>query len=158
MENKVQIARTPIMLNDHDIIVIHLFSKSDCFDDLWMMDLWNHMLESGDRHEKAAVQFVAQLKDHWCVAFLEALIRECFKEAMSDQAAGNLNWQRKLLDELHSIMKGDIEADTEKEKWEKIIARYNEQFKFEKAIYPESNTDSHFSKWLQEHFKAPEFK
>lgn len=159
VKEKEKIARAPIMLNDRDVIVIQLFHRDNDFEDLWMTDYWNHMVESADRHSQAAEQFVSQLKGHWCIAFMEALIKECFKESMHDTGAGNFEWQRELIQDLTKLMGFPIVADNEPEKWNKIIEKYNEQTRFEKMITnTKANTQEHFQKWLQDNFKAPELK
>jgi hypothetical protein len=58
------------------------------------------MEENYDLHEKAAKQFVAQLKDHWCVLFMEHLMKEIFKETRTDTGAFTKEHGEKLINEL----------------------------------------------------------
>lgn len=68
------IIRRPIQLTRHTVAVIHLFTKTDDFDDLWMMDFWRYMEETYDHNDIAAEQFIEQLQDKWTPAFMMSLI------------------------------------------------------------------------------------
>lgn len=66
------VRRKPIMLNEHTVALISLFTKgTDNLDDCWSYDAvieWYHQ----DK-DSAARQFVEQLEDHWSPAFMMAL-------------------------------------------------------------------------------------
>lgn len=73
--------RRPIQLDQHTIAVLHIFDKTDDFDDLWMGESDNYEIERLNQIVRgAAKQFIAQLKDRACMAFLESLMLELDKE------------------------------------------------------------------------------
>ena len=76
------IHRRPIQLNSNTIAVIQLFHKDseNFFDDMWMTDSDNYMIDSIQMHKKAAKQFISQLKGHWTPHFMESLMVEIDKE------------------------------------------------------------------------------
>ncbi len=157
-EEREKISRAPIVLSNHTVMVIHLFERSDEFEDFWINEYGMGFNEYMNSHRSAAVQFVAQLKDRWCIAFMEELIKECFKASMEDAGAGHFEWQRELISDLTKLIGFPIEADNETEKWDMIIEKYNVQQKWEKKFHPENLTPDHLTEWLKTNFKAPELK
>jgi len=104
MNEKKKIRRTPIVLSKNTIAMIHIFEKYDDMDDLWMYDLSKYAEENYEQYEKAAKQFISQLKEHWCVLFMEHLIKESFKQMVEeDRSAFTEENAKKLLNELKEI-------------------------------------------------------
>ena len=62
--------RTPILLNHNAIALIHIFTKYDELEDMWLTDIEEYMDKNYDGYEHAAQQFVAQLEGQWCRKFM----------------------------------------------------------------------------------------
>jgi hypothetical protein len=105
MESKEKkIRRAPIIINKNAVALIHIFEKYDDFDDMWMSDFGQYVEENFEEHEKAAEQFIFQLKDEWCVAFMEKLIEVAFKTMLEeDSNAFTKEKAQKLIDKLQEI-------------------------------------------------------
>jgi len=71
------VKRFPIILNNHSIAVIHIFTRHDCLEDLWMSDCFHRNIGI---QEQAAQQMIDQLQDWWTPAFLVALRGAITKE------------------------------------------------------------------------------
>jgi len=71
------VKRFPIILNNHAIAVIHIFTRHDCLEDLWMSDCFHGNIGI---QEQAAQQMIDQLQDWWTPAFLMELRRAITKE------------------------------------------------------------------------------
>lgn len=74
---KKQVRRTPIVLNKNTIAMLHIFTKLDNLEDMFFQDFEPYIEENYQQHKKAANELMNQLEDHYCTAFLEALIVEC---------------------------------------------------------------------------------
>ena len=72
-------SRYPIKINNHAVAVIHIFTKTDDLEDLWMTDMQSYLEENYNGYQGAAQQFIDQLKDYWNIAFMEALRDEIDK-------------------------------------------------------------------------------
>ena len=70
------ITREPILLNHNTIALLQIFHKTDDIEDMWAWWMEKLQIEHYEVHEKAAKQFVSQLKEHWCIAFMESLKKE----------------------------------------------------------------------------------
>lgn len=64
--------RTPIFFNKNTVAVIHIFTRCDFLEDLWMEDCIA-AISPENPYEQAAQQFVDQFEDHWTPAFLMEL-------------------------------------------------------------------------------------
>lgn len=65
--------RKPIMLDKNTCAMIWLYTRND---ELWdvAVGVYEPYLDMGiDIYKNAAKEFINQLQDRWCVAFLEAL-------------------------------------------------------------------------------------
>jgi len=71
------VKRFPIVLNAYTIAVIHIFTRHDCLEDLWMSDCFHGSIET---QEIAAQQMIDQLQEWWTPAFLIALRKAITKE------------------------------------------------------------------------------
>jgi len=60
----------PIVLNKNTIALIHIFTKYDDIEDLWIWDSEGYEKEYWATFEGAAKQFVEQLKGHWTPDFM----------------------------------------------------------------------------------------
>lgn len=70
------VRRAPILLSAHTVALILIYSRHDHMDDIWTSDVPQYYEDVYNVHEAAAKQFVEQLDGHWCVKFMEALIKE----------------------------------------------------------------------------------
>ena len=72
--------REPIILSDHAVAVINIFTRTNSLEDLWILDVpeWEeeYVKNLRDNHERAAKQFVEQLEGYWTPAFMKALKNE----------------------------------------------------------------------------------
>lgn len=78
------VMRFPIILNKHSVAVIHVFTRHDCIEDMWMSDCIHN-----DQHEwqkQGATQMIEQLGDYWTPAFLMAL-REAITKKLKEYDA-----------------------------------------------------------------------
>jgi len=99
-----EIRRAPIVLNKNTVALIHIFEKYDDLEDMWMHDLDKYMIENYEEHEKAAKQFISQLEGHYCVLFMENLIKEAFKAITKGMPlAFKKEHAEKLINELKEI-------------------------------------------------------
>ncbi len=71
--------RTPIILSPHTVAVVHLFTRHDHLDDLWMTDCDY----DPNNWEQAAKQLIAQFERKVSRSFLKALIAEAQKKLES---------------------------------------------------------------------------
>ena len=69
--------RKPIVLSSHAVALIQIYTRTDDFADIWVSDLDPYMRTID--FEGSAKEFIDQLDDHWCVAFMEALVKEINK-------------------------------------------------------------------------------
>ena len=74
--------RKPIVLGPDVVALIQIYTRTCDFADIWVSDLDPYMRTVD--FEGSAKEFVDQLKDHWCVAFMEALVKE-IKERIKDE-------------------------------------------------------------------------
>jgi hypothetical protein len=66
----VDIERVPILINEHTVALLTLYTKDyDKLDDVWAWDYCN----AHETAQSASKQFLAALEDHWSPAFLMAL-------------------------------------------------------------------------------------
>lgn len=82
-DNTNYIPRSPIVLSHNTIALLHIFEKDNKLSDLWIMDT-DWVLRQD--YKDSAKQFISQLEDHWCDAFLEEMILEMgkmYKESRS---------------------------------------------------------------------------
>jgi len=79
MSNK----RFPIYLNRHTVALIHIFTRPDELEDLWITDypMYNENYE--DVAKNAAKQFIDQLQGRWTPRFLKAL-RDEIEQRLND--------------------------------------------------------------------------
>lgn len=75
-----KITRAPIMIGRHTVVVMHVFTRMDHLEDVWMDEVEPYYKEQQNLYKSAAKQFIDQLEDNWCVAFLEALQKEIEQE------------------------------------------------------------------------------
>ena len=73
--------RTPIVLDKHTVAVLHIFTRTDKFEDLFMDDYIYAKFKDGfmNTFQNSAQQFIDQFEEHSCDAFIEALIKKAFK-------------------------------------------------------------------------------
>ena len=69
--------RFPIIISEHDVLVIHVFSRCDYLEDIWMHDHEGKMIDDYNKFKIAARQLIDQLEDNYCDLFLEELIKAC---------------------------------------------------------------------------------
>ena len=86
---KKQIRRTPIVLNKNTVALLHIFTRHDSMDDIWMHDIAPYIEENYQEHAKSAKELIKQLEDHYSIAFLEALIVECLNRIKSSDKEFN---------------------------------------------------------------------
>lgn len=78
MKNWKDYKRFPIILGPHEVMVIHLFERTDRLEDvLWMEDFEPKWQEDAEMYKRAANQFIDQLEGRYCDLFLEELIKAC---------------------------------------------------------------------------------
>ena len=71
------IIREPIRLSRNCLAIINIFTRYDDIEDVvWLSDIDSYNEKEWDLMDKAAKQFISQLKGHWCVRFLEQLRNE----------------------------------------------------------------------------------
>ena len=75
----MKVDRFPIILNDHSVMVIHMFTRTDYLEDLWMSDFMDTISQQSD----SAKQFLSQLDDHWTPHFLIEL-RKAITERLQE--------------------------------------------------------------------------
>ena len=75
-EDTEYLPREPIHFAPRAVAVIQIFTRLDEWDDLWMTDVPGYQNNSYQQYERAAKQFLSQLKQEYCCAFLEALKKE----------------------------------------------------------------------------------
>jgi len=80
--NADNLKRVPIVMNQHTIVLLHVFTKKDKFEDLWMHDEETVMNANYESHGNAAQQFVSQLEEHWTELFMQNMVKECFKHCI----------------------------------------------------------------------------
>ena len=85
------VRRAPIVLDKNTVAMLHIFEKYDSFDDVWYQDVETYIKENYEQHQKAAEELVNQLEDHWCTAFMEALIIECLKRLQTADSDFKIN-------------------------------------------------------------------
>ena len=68
-----KVKRTPIVINNHAVAVVHIFTRHDHFEDMWMSEIEDCEIETYGQQEKAAEQFIAQLEDQWSITCMKAL-------------------------------------------------------------------------------------
>jgi len=61
----------PILLDKNTVAVIHIFERTDTFDDIFYETDRN--IDKHDTYINAAKEFINQLDDHWCISFLREL-------------------------------------------------------------------------------------
>lgn len=69
--------RKPIVLSPHAIALIQIFDRNDYLEDVWTTDFDEYTTK--EDMESAAKQFIEQLEEQWCEAFMEALRDEINK-------------------------------------------------------------------------------
>lgn len=77
---ELDVQRRPILISDGTVLLLSIFTKprGDRFDDLWT---WDHIQKCATGAD-AALEFVAQLEDHWTPQFLMEL-----RKAISEKLA-----------------------------------------------------------------------
>jgi hypothetical protein len=101
---KKPIKRMPIILGKNTVALLHIFEKYDDLEDMWMSEFGQYVEENFEEHEEAAKQFIAQLKDNWCVLFMVHLIKEGFRTMVDeDRSAFTKKYAAKLIEELKEI-------------------------------------------------------
>jgi hypothetical protein len=111
MDKKIKrpIRREPIVLDKNAVALIHIFERYDELDDMFNenLDSKEYFEESMEQYRKSAQQFIAQLKDQGCVAFMENLIEEAFKTMVEeDRGAFTKKAGQNLIDKLKKINEG----------------------------------------------------
>lgn len=68
-----------VQLDRETALLLHIFTKDEehSWEDIWLHDYTGVAEADYFIHEEAAKQLLDQLEGHWCVAFLETLIKEC---------------------------------------------------------------------------------
>ena len=70
--------RFPIMISTHDCLVVHVFSRTDKIEDIFLYaDHESKMYSDYEMFEIAAKQLINQLEGNYCDLFLEELIKVC---------------------------------------------------------------------------------
>jgi len=103
IENTEYKHRTPIILNNNAVAHIYIFTKHDDLEDIWMFDT-EYMLHNLNGYEGAAQEFIDQLKDEWCDAFIESLalkLIETYKESRS--RTGSDSGFKELINKINKI-------------------------------------------------------
>jgi len=73
MKKKNPVRGFPIILNKHAVTVIHVFTRHDCIEDVWMSDCFHHIIKAQHDCTEATKQMIEQLSDWWTPTFLIAL-------------------------------------------------------------------------------------
>jgi len=71
-----RVIQEPIRINNNAIAVVHIFTRTSDFGELWMSDDEQYMLENHDNDAKSAKQFIEQLCGYENMRFLIALRAE----------------------------------------------------------------------------------
>jgi hypothetical protein len=85
-----KIRRTPILINNHAVALLHIFTRYDHLEDLWTVDADGLDKEKWEMYDEAAKQFVEQLEDQWCIKFMEALRDEIDKQIKEHKKEYNM--------------------------------------------------------------------
>ncbi len=72
--------KKPIRLSPNAVAIIHMFYKESNFEDIWMFENEQYEIDNYDNYQESANEFIDQLEDHYCIAFLEALHKRIGKE------------------------------------------------------------------------------
>lgn len=92
--------RKPIILNDHTIMVLQIFTRTSKLDDLWMHDIDAYIKAGYEQFDESAKQLIDQLEEHWCIAFIEALSKRCMQIIKDGDIEDNMcNANLAILDE-----------------------------------------------------------
>lgn len=75
-----QVRRTPIYLGKNAIAVLHIFTRYDHLEDVWMFDSDALEEQNWKLPEKSAEQFIEQLEGWWTPAFMMQLRDQIEKE------------------------------------------------------------------------------
>jgi hypothetical protein len=103
------VMRFPIILNNHTVMVIHLFTRHDCFEDMWMHDCIHN--ESRRWQEQGAEQLIEQLQDHWTPAFLMKLGEVITKKLKEHDAECGTSFAYRRSEPTYKEMKIKIQPD-----------------------------------------------
>lgn len=98
------IPREPILLDKHTVALIHLFTRHDYLEDVWMIDT-NYYTKRLHPYKDAAKQFVEQLDEHYCAAFVEELIIELatrYKDMRKNASTDNQDF-KDLIERIKTI-------------------------------------------------------
>jgi hypothetical protein len=100
-----EIRREPIILDKNTVALIHIFDRYDELEDVCILsDNDIYFSETMEQYNKSAKQFISQLKDEWCVAFMENLIVEGFKTMIEqDRAAFTKDYANILIKKIKRI-------------------------------------------------------
>ena len=72
MKNQHVIRRTPIKLDKNAVALMTIYTAFDKLEDHTFKEEFGEWMDL-ETYATAAKQFVSQLEDRWCVAFMEAL-------------------------------------------------------------------------------------
>lgn len=71
---------TPIRLSKNAVAIVHMFTRHNDIGEVYMMDDEQYEEESYNCYEESANEFINQLSDQYCMAFLQALNKRIEKE------------------------------------------------------------------------------
>ena len=69
--------RHPIVINKNAIALIQIFTRQDSWEDIPFLEDLDDRFEYEEYYKNMAKQFIDQLEGKYCVAFLDALKKEC---------------------------------------------------------------------------------
>ena len=92
--------RKPIILNKDTVALIQIFShnteKEPFLADHWMFDIPDFFKHSMEVHKESAKEFINQLKEEHCGAFLKELALEALKQYLGEENTNSLINQDRL--------------------------------------------------------------
>jgi len=71
--------RKPILLSPNSVALIHIFTRYDHLEDIWISDVPQSYIDIKNIPKEAAKEFINQLDNHYTPAFLIALRDEINK-------------------------------------------------------------------------------
>ena len=80
--------RHPILIGDNSVVLLNILSGPNKIEDIWTIDpdLDAVMEQHYNQFKEAADQFIKQFEGHYCVAFLEELIKASYNQIKKDDA------------------------------------------------------------------------
>ena len=70
--------RTPIQIGHDTVVVLHVLTGTSHIEDWWLQDIDKVSEAEYELFEKSAKQFIDQLEENYCDAFLMHLMKVCY--------------------------------------------------------------------------------